>query len=117
MLPKLIGAAALKRQPSIATTVFQMICTTNPAGAAAAVRGRALRRDYRESLKDIRVPCLIVQGTEDAFSTIEEAEAMQTAVIGSRLEIFPGAGHMPNLEEEDRFNRHLHEFLETLARV
>src|SRR5882672_1606873 len=44
MLTKLIGAAALKREPSIAASVFQMICATNPAGAAAAVRGRALRR-------------------------------------------------------------------------
>jgi pimeloyl-ACP methyl ester carboxylesterase len=114
MLTKLIGAAALKRQPSIATTVFQMICTTDPVGAAAAVRGRALRRDYRESLKEIRVPCLIVQGTEDAFSTIGEAEGMHAAIAGSRLEIFAGAGHMPNLEDEDRLNRHLHGFLETV---
>lgn len=55
MLPKLIGAASLKRYPSLAATVYQMICATDPAGAAAALRGRALRRDYRESLTQLKV--------------------------------------------------------------
>lgn len=111
MLSKLVGPASLKRQPSIASAVYRMICATDPAGAAAALRGRALRRDYRESLAQIQAPCLIVLGTDDAYSTVDEAEAMHTAIPNSRLEIFPDIGHMPNLEEEDRFNRHLHELL------
>lgn len=115
MLPKLIGAVALKRLPSIAATVYRMICSTNPVGAAAALRGRALRRDYHESLKAFQFPCLIVIGTEDAYSTVDEAKAMHAAIPGSRLEVFPQIGHMPNLEDEDRFNRHLHEFLATVS--
>jgi 3-oxoadipate enol-lactonase len=112
MLTKLIGPASLKKLPSIAADVYQMICATNPAGAAAAIRGRALRRDYRESLKTFRFPCLIVFGADDAYTTREQAEGMQAAIPNSRLEIFEGVGHMPNLEAEDRFNRCLHQFLE-----
>jgi 3-oxoadipate enol-lactonase len=115
MLPKLIGPASLKNQPSIAVTVYPMICATDPNGAAAALRGRALRRDYRESLTHLEIPCLIVLGTDDAYSSIDEAKAMHAAIPGSRLEIFPNVGHMPNLEDEDRFNRHLHEFLATVS--
>ena len=115
MLSKLIGPTSLKRQPLIASTVYRMICATEPAGAAAAVRGRALRCDYRESLTQIEVPCLIVLGTDDAYSTIEEAQSMHAAIPNSRLEIFPNIGHMPNLEDEDRFNRHLHEFLAAIS--
>ena len=111
MLSKLIGPTSLKRQPSIASAVYRMMCTTDPAGAAAALRGRALRRDYRESLAQIKVPCLIVLGTDDAYSTIDEAKTMHAAIPDSRLEVFPNIGHMPNLEDEDRFNRHLHELL------
>lgn len=111
MLPKLIGPASLKRQPSIASTVYRMICATDPEGAAAALRGRALRRDYRESLKQTKVSCLIVLGTDDAYSTVDEAETMHATIANSRLELFPNIGHMPNLEAEDLFNRHLHEFL------
>jgi 3-oxoadipate enol-lactonase len=111
MLSKLIGPTSLKRRPSIAPMVYRMICATDPAGAAAALRGRALRRDYRESLTQIKVPCLVVLGTDDAYSTIDEAQTMQAAIPDSRLEVFPNIGHMPNLEDEDRFNRHLHELL------
>ena len=92
-----------------------MICATDPAGAAAALRGRALRRDYRESLTQLKVPCLVVLGTDDAYSTVDEAQAMHAAVSGSQLEIFPNVGHMTNLEDEDRFNRHLHDFLATVS--
>jgi 3-oxoadipate enol-lactonase len=114
MLTKLIGPASLKRMPSIAANVYQMMCATNPAGAAAAIRGRALRRDYRESLKAFRFPCMIVFGADDAYTTREQAEGMHAAVANSRLEIFEGIGHMPNLEDEDRFNRCLHQFLESV---
>jgi 3-oxoadipate enol-lactonase len=114
ILPRLIGRVALKKSPSIAATVYRMICATNPVGAAAALRGRAMRRDYRESLKAFQFPCLIIIGTDDAYSTVDEAEAMHAAIPGSRLEVFSQTGHMPNLEEEDRFNRHLHEFLATV---
>jgi 3-oxoadipate enol-lactonase len=116
MLPKLIGPTSLKRRPSVASAVYRMICATDPAGAAAALRGRALRRDYRESLTQIKVPCLIVLGTDDAYSTVDEAQTMHAAIANSRLEIFPNIGHMPNLEDEDRFNRHLHEFLAATSR-
>jgi 3-oxoadipate enol-lactonase len=114
MLTKLIGPASLKKLPSIPANVYQMICGTNPAGAAAAVRGRALRRDYRESLKTFRFPCMIVFGTDDAYTTLQQAEEMHTAIANSQLEIFEGVGHMPNLEDEDRFNRCLHQFLVNL---
>lgn len=115
MLPKLLGRCSLKNQPSVAATVYGMICSTNAAGAAAAVRGRALRRDYRDSLKAYRFPCLIVVGTDDAYTTVENAQAMQKMIPQSRLGIFEDIGHMPNLEDEDRFNRLLHEFLPALS--
>ena len=115
MLPKLIGPVSLKRSPSIASTVYRMICETSPAGAAAALRGRALRRDYQESLAQFRFPCLVMFGTDDAYTSLEQARAMHASIPDSRLEIFDGIGHMPNLEDEDRFNRHLHEFLPNAA--
>lgn len=115
MLSKLISPTSLKRQPHIASTVYQMICATDPVGAAAALRGRAMRRDYRESLTQIKVPCMIVVGTDDAYSTVDEAQVMHAAIPDSRLELFPNVGHMPNLEDEDRFNRQLHEFLMTVS--
>lgn len=111
MLPRLLAPASLKRDPELAVKVFTMIANAPPAGAAAALRGRALREDYVEPLTHVSVPALIVVGTEDTYTTRERAERMRAAIRGSRLEVFEGAGHMPNLEAADQFNALLHEFL------
>jgi pimeloyl-ACP methyl ester carboxylesterase len=112
MLCKLISPATLKNQPLVASKVFQMICQTNPVGAAAAVRGRALRRDYRPSLAEFIGPSMIVLGADDAYTSLPDGHALQSLMSNCRLEIFEGIGHMPNLEDEDRFNQCLHSFLD-----
>jgi len=115
MICKLIGPESLKKQPLIASKVMQMICGTDPMGAAAAVRGRALRRDYRPSLAEFAGPSMIVLGTDDAYTQVSDGHALHAVMKDCRLEIFEGIGHMPNLEDEDRFNRCLHSFLDTIV--
>lgn len=111
ILPKLIGASSMKRLPEIASFVYGMICRTDPQGAAAAVRGRAMRRDYRDDLRRFSFPTLIVAGTDDPFSSLTQAEGMRRAIPNAQLEVFPGIGHMPNLEDTDRFNEVIEKFL------
>jgi pimeloyl-ACP methyl ester carboxylesterase len=111
MLCKLIGPVTLKNQPLIASKVFHMICQANAIGAAAAVRGRALRRDYRPSLAEFNGPSMIVIGTDDAYASVADGRALQALMSDCRLEIFEDIGHIPNIEDEDRFNRCLHSFL------
>lgn len=111
MLPRLLALASVKRDPALAVKVFTMIANAPPAGAAAALRGRAMRQDYIEPLTRVSVPALIAVGSEDKYVSLERAEKMRAAIPGSRLEIFNGAGHMPNLEAPERFNAVLHEFL------
>ncbi|HMH15553.1 MAG TPA: alpha/beta hydrolase [Edaphobacter sp.] len=113
MLPKLIAPASLKRDPDIAVKVFTMIAHTPPAGAAAALRGRALRKDYTQSLTRITAPTLIVAGTEDSYISLETAKQMHQSIPNSHLEIFEGIGHLPNLEATNRFNAIIHSFMET----
>lgn len=115
MLPRLLAPASVKREPALAVKVFTMIANAPPAGAAAALRGRALRKDYVEPLTHVAVPTLIVRGTEDRYVTREQAERMRDAIPGSRLEVFEGVGHMPNLEAAERFNALLHEFLSEIG--
>jgi pimeloyl-ACP methyl ester carboxylesterase len=111
MLPRLIGTKTMQRSPLLAASVYEMICSTSQVGAAAALRGRAMRADYRQSIAEIACPCLVVSGEDDGFTTVEEAIAMHERVPDSQLHILPGIGHLPNLEDEDVFNRHLHSFL------
>ncbi|WP_371653595.1 MULTISPECIES: alpha/beta fold hydrolase [unclassified Streptomyces] len=84
--------------------VHRMMTTTDPEGAAAALRGRAERPDYRELLTTVTVPTLIVVGRDDTYTPVADAEAMHAAVPGSTLVVVESAAHLPNLERPAEFN-------------
>ncbi|CAJ64645.1 Putative hydrolase [Frankia alni ACN14a] len=59
------------------------------------------------------MPSLIVWGDRDAVIPVEHARIAHAAMPGSRLEIFPGAGHFPHHSDPARFRRVLEDFLAT----
>jgi pimeloyl-ACP methyl ester carboxylesterase len=59
------------------------------------------------------IPSLIVWGQRDSIIPVEHGEAAHAAMPGSRLEVFPGAGHMPHHADPDRFARVLTEFCDS----
>jgi pimeloyl-ACP methyl ester carboxylesterase len=57
------------------------------------------------------VPFLIVWGERDPIIPVAHGRAAHELVPGSRLEIFPDAGHFPHLDDPQRFVRLLVEFV------
>jgi len=111
MLPKLLAPSTPEEKPEVFERVREMILTTRPEGAAAALRGMAARRDQTDLLQEIDVPTLIVVGREDAITPPKDSETMHRAIRGSRLVVIEGAGHVSNLERPTEFNRALEDFL------
>jgi pimeloyl-ACP methyl ester carboxylesterase len=111
----MVTPANLIALPVVADHVRAMMRGTNPVGAAAALRGRAERPDYSETLARLDVPALVVVGDEDAFTTQADAEQMSGLLKQSELIWIKGVGHMPNLESEGEFNEALERFLERAA--
>jgi pimeloyl-ACP methyl ester carboxylesterase len=91
--------------------VHRMMTSAPPEGAAAALRARAGRPDYRELLTRVTVPALVVVGADDTYTPVSDAEAMHAALPDSTLRVIEGAAHMPNLERAAEFNEALGEFL------
>lgn len=110
-LPRMLAARSIRTHPEVAEHVLRMMRGTPPASAAAALRGRAERPDYADTLARLHRPALIVIGDEDAFTTREDADRMHTLLTGSQLLWLPGVGHMPNLEQPQAFNTALADFL------
>ncbi|WP_055492266.1 alpha/beta fold hydrolase [Streptomyces sp. TP-A0356] len=96
----------------VATHVHRMMTATSPEGAAAALRGRAERPDYRDLLTRVTVPALVVVGEDDTYTPVADARALQAALPDATLHVVAGAAHLPNLERPEEFNRALGEFLE-----
>jgi len=97
--------------PELTAQIMAMMLATDPAGAAAAVRGRAMRPDYQPVLTALRAPALVCTGDHDSYSTAEITRELAGCLPEPEVVLLTGAGHMPNLEQPDEFNQHLLGFL------
>jgi len=59
------------------------------------------------------LPTLIVWGENDPLLPVRHARAAHERMPGSRLEIFPEAGHFPYRDDPERFARVLSDFIRT----
>ena len=109
MAGRLFGPAA-RRDPDLVLPILETMLRTSPAGAAAALRGRAERPQYHELLRDLSVPALVLAGDADFFSTEEITAQLVAALPDPEVVILPGIGHMPNLEAPDVFDRAVRTF-------
>ncbi|MDQ1017767.1 alpha/beta fold hydrolase [Streptomyces afghaniensis] len=91
--------------------VHRMMTATSPEGAAAALRARARRPDYTTLLTQVRVPALVVVGSDDTYTPVSDARALHAALPDAALHIIEGAAHMPNLERPAEFDQALGGFL------
>lgn len=112
-LAKMITPYHVAEKPDVAAHVTRMMLATSPHGAAAALRGRAQRPDYRPSLATIRVPTLVIVGAEDVFTPVTDAELIHKLVPGSDLVVVERAGHLPGLEQPAVVNEAILRFLPT----
>ncbi|MEU6841560.1 alpha/beta fold hydrolase [Streptomyces sp. NPDC046716] len=111
VIDKMLAAYNVTALPRVAADVLAMMRATDPRGAAAALRGRAERPDYRESLAAARVPALVVVGADDVYTPVAEAEAIARLIPDATLAVIEGAGHLPGAEQPARFNAVLLDFL------
>ena len=76
-------------------------------------QSRALqsRPDQQDTLRQVRVPTLILCGEDDALCPIHRHTLMHDLVAGSKLEIITKAGHLPTLEQPDATNKALSRWL------
>jgi 3-oxoadipate enol-lactonase len=54
--------------------------------------------DKRDALKDFRMPCAILVGSEDYATPVAMAQVLEAGIAGSSLEVIEGARHLTPLE-------------------
>ena len=77
-------------------------------GCAEAIR----KLNYLDRLSEIKLPTLIIVGQEDMGTPVEVAKEMHKRIPNSELIIIPSAAHLSNLEQPEKFNTALVDFLE-----
>jgi len=87
------------------------------AAYLSALRSIAGMRQLRngvvveERLPELRMPTLLIWGGHDHIFPASHAQAAKDRIPNGRLEIFDDSGHTPQMEEPDRFNRLVLDFL------
>lgn len=79
-------------------------------GACVAARLRRDGYDWRDRLRDLTVPTLVVHGAADVLP-LSEAERTSRFLAHARLELIPDAGHNPFWEAPDAFFAAVQRFL------
>jgi 3-oxoadipate enol-lactonase len=110
-LPRLVGKTTHEQRPAVVARLRDIILANPARGVTDALAGLAARADSTPTLREIRVPTLVVCGEEDVLTPPAESEALVAGIRGSTLEIVPRAGHLANVEAPDVFNRVVDAFL------
>lgn len=87
-----------------------------PESIASAVFFDQTMQDYRPDLAKVNVPTLIVfGGAEGKVVPVAAGEHLQQNIPNSKLLVFENSSHCPFLEEPDRFNQEVDQFIQSLG--
>jgi 3-oxoadipate enol-lactonase/4-carboxymuconolactone decarboxylase len=90
---------------------FRLIDANGYADCCLAIRDA----DLRAGLASIRVPTLVVAGSDDPVTTVEMGEDLARAIAGAGFEVVPNAAHLIAVERPEDTNALLAAFLDARA--
>ena len=101
----------LEKDPPVVQLIRKLFLSTPVkgfVGCAEAIR----KLNYLDRLSEISLPTLIMVGEQDMGTPVEVSKEMHNRIAGSELVIIPSAAHLSNLEQTERFNISLLDFLD-----
>src|SRR6266542_257799 len=112
LLPRLL---ARQTQPEVAAQVRDMARRWSAPGLVGALRALRDRPDSTETLRGVKVPTLVLVGSEDQIAPPGVGRVMAALVPGAQFHVVPAAGHLPPLEQPLATTRLLADFLATIV--
>ena len=71
--------------------------------------------DFLDRLDQIAVPTLVIVGSSDVLTPVQNSEAIAARIPGARLVVLEGAAHIANFDQPHEFTNALKDFLEEVA--
>jgi 3-oxoadipate enol-lactonase len=102
----------LKKNPPMISRIREQILAT-PVDGFAGCSHAILGLNYLDRLSEIHLRTLIIVGEDDPGTPVAAAEAIHAEIQNSELVILSSAAHLSNIEQEERFNRAILDFLNT----
>jgi pimeloyl-ACP methyl ester carboxylesterase len=71
------------------------------------------QHDVTRRLNELKIPVQLIWGADDPLFPLAHAERAHSMIERCKLAVINGAGHTPQAERPDEFNRVLHHFLDS----
>ena len=114
LLPRLLAAATQATQPEVAGQVREMAHRWSVPALVGALRTLRDRPDSTDTLRGVRLPTLVLVGSEDQIAPPDTARAMAQLIPGAQYHVVPAAGHIAPLEQPLATSRVVADFLRTI---
>ncbi len=114
LLGNLLTEETRTSRPEIVDGTRRLMLDISPDAVVAGLEAMKRRTDATEELAGLDLPALVLVGDQDATAPVEVAGEMASKLPRARLAIIPGAGHLSNLEQPERFTAELKAFLDEL---
>lgn len=108
MAPKLLRK---RPDPSVTKVIQRWIAEASPQAVIHALIAMRERPDSTPLLANIACPTLVLSGSEDLVTSVQDCRKLAEAISDSRYKEIPDSGHISNLENPTAFNRALDDFL------
>jgi pimeloyl-ACP methyl ester carboxylesterase len=115
-IPRFFAPQVYRERPDIVERTRSLMHRTDPRGAAATLRGMALRVSSEDLFEEIDVPVRIVAGAQDALIRCERAAEMAAAIRGAQLDRLD-CGHLPHYEAPDALASSLEQLVTAATRA
>jgi len=102
-LPGFTATEVFQRKPELAEQLRETIERTKPQGAAAVLRGMAMRVSADDLLEEVGVPVQAVAGALDPFVSVGAVRDTADLIPRAHFEVLD-CGHLPQYELPDALN-------------
>jgi 3-oxoadipate enol-lactonase len=107
------GQAFLEAHPTLAQQFQADAAATSAEGFIGCARA-IQQLNYLSELNRIHTACTLVVGANDG-PLPQAMQDIQSRIPGSQLEVIAGAGHLPNIDQAERFDSVLLQHLQRVA--
>lgn len=98
MIGRILSPETVASRPEVVAKYRRMVTENNPRGVAAVARGMALRDDFRDEIKRLTLPVLILSGEADVLSPPTAMKILAESMPDAKYVAISGAGHLAPLE-------------------
>jgi pimeloyl-ACP methyl ester carboxylesterase len=110
MIRNLFYEESFIAKKDVVASVKKVMLSASPQSLTDTLHALANREEMCYSLANILIPTLIICGKEDKAVPSQQSVFMHQQIPRSILHLIEKAGHLPNLEKPDEFNRLVNDF-------